>query len=82
MPISAAEFSNVVGRSGRAFVDLDGISVLPTFDAGTRSQQHALFETLSGIPRHGGETFNPGLTQIYVFVWSNWLGLLATNVLI
>ena len=44
--ISAAEFSNVVGRSGRAFVDLDGISVLPTFDPSTRSAQHRVFEKL------------------------------------
>ena len=44
VPILASEFSNVVGRSGRAFVDLDGISVLPNFDAAKRSSEHALFE--------------------------------------
>jgi hypothetical protein len=44
--ISAAEFSNVVGRSGRAFVDLDGISVLPTFDSSKRSQDHAILDKL------------------------------------
>ena len=43
-PISAAEFSNVVGRSGRAFVDLDGISVLPTFDATKRAGRHQVFD--------------------------------------
>lgn len=30
--ISAKEFANVVGRVGRAFVDLDGLYVLPVFD--------------------------------------------------
>lgn len=30
-PIPTEEFANVVGRAGRAFVDLDGISVLPVF---------------------------------------------------
>jgi hypothetical protein len=33
-PISAAEFANVRGRVGRAFADLDGITVYPIFDRG------------------------------------------------
>lgn len=63
-PISAAEFSNVVGRSGRAFVDLDGISVLPTFDAATRPQQHALFEKL--ISESKGQRLWSGLA---ILIW-------------
>jgi hypothetical protein len=62
--ISPAEFSNVVGRSGRAYVDLDGISVLPVFDAGTRSQQHAHFEKL--IKESKGQRLLSGLAQL---VW-------------
>lgn len=62
VPISAAEFSNVVGRSGRAYVDLDGISVLPTFDATDRSQQHALFEKL--IKDSRGQRLLSGLAQL------------------
>lgn len=65
VPISAAEFSNVVGRSGRAFVDLDGISVLPTFDAGTRTQQHAVFEKL--IKESKGQRLWSGLARL---IWS------------
>jgi hypothetical protein len=57
-PISAAEFSNVVGRSGRAFVDLDGISVLPCFDAAKRAEQHSVFETL--ISKSKGNGFGAG----------------------
>jgi len=63
-PISAAEFSNVVGRSGRAFVDLDGISVLPTFDAGTRPQLHAVFNKL--IKKSKGQRLSSGLA---ILVW-------------
>jgi len=63
-PISAAELSNVVGRSGRAFVDLDGITVLPTFDAGTRSQQHAVFERL--IKDSKGQRLWSGLA---ILIW-------------
>lgn len=63
-PISAAEFSNVVGRSGRAFVDLDGISVLPTFDAGARRQLHAVFNKL--INDSKGQRLWSGLA---ILVW-------------
>ena len=62
VPISAAEFSNVVGRSGRAYVDLDGISVLPTFDAADRSQQHAVFAKL--IKDSRGQRLLSGLAQL------------------
>ncbi|MCZ7681169.1 MAG: DEAD/DEAH box helicase [Sandaracinaceae bacterium] len=34
LPIEPAEFSNVLGRAGRAYVDLDGIAVLPVFENG------------------------------------------------
>ncbi|MDO8434618.1 MAG: hypothetical protein Q7S58_19655 [Candidatus Binatus sp.] len=33
-PIPPHEYANVVGRAGRAFVDLDGITVYPVFQAG------------------------------------------------
>jgi hypothetical protein len=32
--IAPAEFANVVGRAGRAYVDLDGIVALPSFEPG------------------------------------------------
>jgi hypothetical protein len=44
--ISAAEFANVVGRAGRAYVDLDGIAVLPTFEAHSRESRHQTFRSL------------------------------------
>lgn len=45
--ISAAEFSNVIGRAGRAFVDLDGIVVAPSFEGGSsRRKRHKIFNDL------------------------------------
>jgi len=64
VPIEAAEFSNVVGRAGRAFVDLDGISVLPIFDAGKRTQEHAVFTKL--IKDSKGQRLLSGLAKL---VW-------------
>jgi len=61
-PISAAEFSNVVGRAGRAFVDLDGIAVLPSYDTDTRAKQHTLFRTLWEKSR--GQRLLSGLAQL------------------
>lgn len=57
-----AEFANVIGRVGRAFVDLDGISVLPTFEAGRRHGQHTLFERL--IQESKGQRLVSGLAQL------------------
>ncbi len=62
--ISAAEFSNVVGRVGRAFVDLDGITVLPTFETRDRSKHHATFENL--VQESKGQRLLSGLAQL---VW-------------
>lgn len=59
--IKTAEFSNVVGRAGRAYVDLDGIAVLPTFDAASRSQQ-PMFEEL--IRKSRGQRLVSGLAQL------------------
>jgi hypothetical protein len=60
--ISPAEFANVVGRAGRAYVDLDGISVLPTFDARSRQALHQLFGKL--IERSKGQRLRSGLALL------------------
>ena len=39
VPIDAGEFSNVVGRAGRAFVDLDGIAAYPIFKTGLTARR-------------------------------------------
>jgi hypothetical protein len=47
IPIFANEFANVVGRAGRAYVDLDGITVLPSFEGGRkRKDKRVQFEKL------------------------------------
>jgi hypothetical protein len=61
-PISTAEFANVVGRAGRAYVDLDGVSVLPTFDSQTRQQQHYIYTQL--VEQSRGQRLLSGLAQL------------------
>lgn len=60
--ISPAEFANVLGRAGRAYVDLDGIAVLPTFKPGRRRAQHRLLETL--LDRSRKQRLVSGLVQL------------------
>jgi hypothetical protein len=60
--ISAAEFSNVVGRVGRAFVDLDGIAVLPTFNGAKRTEQHNNYADL--IKASTGQQLVSGLARL------------------
>ena len=60
--IPAAEFSNVLGRVGRAFVDLDGIAVLPTFDAAKRASQQKDFSDL--IAASAGQRLVSGLARL------------------
>ena len=57
-----AEFANVVGRVGRAFVDIDGVTVLPTFDAARREAQHSMFRQL--IDQSKGQRLLSGLAQL------------------
>jgi hypothetical protein len=61
-PITTAEFSNVVGRAGRAFVDLDGIAVLPSYDPNSRAKQHAIFRSLWEKSR--GQRLSSGLALL------------------
>lgn len=62
-PISAAEFANVIGRAGRAYVDLDGIVVLPSFEAGNaRVTRHKQFEDL--IKESRAQRLISGLVQL------------------
>lgn len=37
--IEAKEYANVIGRAGRAFVDLDGLTVYPVFERGAEGQR-------------------------------------------
>ncbi len=61
-PILPAEFANVVGRAGRAYVDLDGIVVLPSFEAEGRAAYHAMFKRL--IDESRGQRLVSGLARL------------------
>lgn len=61
-PISPAEFANVVGRAGRAYADLDGIAVLPSFESQSRSELHNIFGQL--IEKSRGQRLVSGLAQL------------------
>lgn len=68
-PIAAAEFANVLGRAGRAFVDIDGIAVLPTFESGwKRDNRHRAFRQL--IDEMGHLQIVSGLAQLVLTVAS------------
>jgi hypothetical protein len=75
--IPAAEFSNVLGRVGRAFVDLDGIAVLPTFDAAKRSAQQKDFADL--IKASKGQHLVSGLARLIATLVTRMAGLLSTD---
>jgi DEAD/DEAH box helicase len=60
--ISLAEFANVVGRAGRAYVDLDGIAIVPNFTSDTRADQHAMFANL--VEKSKGQRLLSGLAHL------------------
>jgi hypothetical protein len=65
--ILPAEFANVVGRAGRAYVDLDGITVLPSFESGwPRTRQHGLFRKL--VDESRGQRLVSGLARLVMEV--------------
>lgn len=57
--IRPKEFANVVGRVGRAFVDLDGIYVLPIWELARRNTTRARFADL--IKKSGERTLESGV---------------------
>lgn len=62
-PITPAEFANVVGRAGRAYVDLDGIVALPIYESGTtRSNRRKQFDRL--IEESRGPRMLSGLAHL------------------
>lgn len=63
--LTAAEFRNVVGRAGRAYVDTEGLVLLPTFKGGSdRSKKRTAWKGL--IADSHGREMRSGLARI---VW-------------
>lgn len=50
--LKAGEYANVIGRAGRAFVDLDGLTIYPIYDRGYKGAwKRSEFEILRGESR-------------------------------
>lgn len=60
--ITAAEFANVAGRAGRAFVDLDGLVVLPSYEGKGRAHLQGQFAKL--IQDSKGQRLRSGLARL------------------
>ncbi|MGY3235628.1 MULTISPECIES: DEAD/DEAH box helicase [unclassified Bradyrhizobium] len=61
-PIEASEFRNVIGRAGRAFVDVDGLVLLPFFEP--NAQRSAQWETLKAGDQ--GREMESGLLRLII----------------
>jgi superfamily II DNA/RNA helicase len=55
-PIDIAEFRNVVGRAGRAYVDVEGLVLMPMFDrvSSRRAEWSAMVESAKGKEMESG----------------------------
>lgn len=60
VPIEPAEFANVVGRAGRAYVDIDGLAVYPVYN--NHIYRHKLFNNL--ISQAKRQTLRSGLARL------------------
>ncbi|MES1942425.1 DEAD/DEAH box helicase-like protein [Salinisphaera sp. T5B8] len=85
--IPASEFKNVIGRAGRAFVDVEGLVLLPIFSNHEyrRNQWHELIDAARGHEMESGLvrlvlTFlvrlnvalgNPGIVELQEYVLNN-----------
>lgn len=59
-PIEEAEFRNVVGRAGRAYVDIEGLVIYPMFD--DHSRRRKAWATL--ISGEGGREMESGILKL------------------
>lgn len=59
-PIDIAEFRNVVGRAGRAYVDVEGLVLMPMFDR--ISERRAQWEAMIGSDK--GKEMESGLLRL------------------
>lgn len=64
--IETSEFKNVIGRAGRAYVDVEGIVLFPMFDNITRKRRN--WEALINDP--GGRDMESGLVKLVAVLLS------------
>lgn len=68
--LPAKEFANVIGRVGRAYVDLDGIFVLPVFEKDAKTTSKRLREFHELVRKARGRELESGLyLLISVCLW-------------
>lgn len=72
-PIPSSEFTNVIGRVGRAFVDIEGVSVFPVFEANQRSSEYRINQFLSAWQQAHHRQLESGLVQLLATI----IGILA-----
>ncbi len=61
--IRPEEYANVVGRAGRAFVDLDGVTVLPVYDSGAaRTRKLSAYRELQAAAKQ--RSLESGILQL------------------
>lgn len=75
VPIESSEFRNVIGRAGRAYVDLEGLVLYPMFDDHhkRRAQWNAL------ITNDVGREMESGLIRLLLALLNRMLKKIATN---
>ena len=74
--VPAKEFANVVGRVGRAFVDLDGLYILPIFETGNKgvAKVHAFRKLARDAQKRQLESGVRDLIRIIISILTNRLG--------
>ncbi|AOT03244.1 hypothetical protein ASPU41_07705 [Arthrobacter sp. U41] len=62
--MKGSDFSNVIGRAGRAFVDTEGLVLYPIFEPQPRQRQNLRREWLQLTQGEGGKALDSGLIQV------------------
>jgi superfamily II DNA/RNA helicase len=81
--IPSVEFANVIGRIGRAFVDIEGLSVFPIFEKTPRRVQYRINEFLTLWNQSRSRDLESGLLLLVAKIigaLSSKLGVSATTV--
>ncbi|MGD6980534.1 MULTISPECIES: DEAD/DEAH box helicase [Citricoccus] len=62
--LKGADFSNVIGRAGRAFVDTEGLVLYPIFEQRQRQRRRQRQDWLQLTQGDGGKALNSGLIEV------------------
>ncbi|MFK0008018.1 DEAD/DEAH box helicase [Paenarthrobacter sp. NPDC090520] len=62
--LKGSDFSNVIGRAGRAFVDTEGLVLYPIFEQGSQQREQLRQDWLRLTEGEGGKALNSGLIQV------------------